>query len=371
MAKQKSQKQFLSEIKKVHGDRYDLSKVVYQGALKRISVICMVPGHGLWEPLASSFKSGHGCPKCGKERASKKKIKWTTDYLIREGTKKWNGFFNYSMTKCNGAFDTIKFECPVHGIRSQRASSHLTYGCQLCEIDKRANEKRLTKKILVKRLIDLYGHDFGYERQKIQNYYTVLSLKCPDHGLFEQSINNLLRGTACQKCGQERTVEPLRISHEEFMKKLIKIHGDNYILDKTLYTSNREKIILTCRKHGDFKITPSNALSGSGCSRCAQYGFNPGKKAVLYYYRVSTTEGKTLYKIGVTNRSPDDRFTKKDLSKMSIVAEFKFDTGQDAYEKEQDLINSFSMYKYDGKEILKDGNSELFMCDILRLDSNK
>jgi hypothetical protein len=369
MAKQKTQEQFINEIKLLHGDKYDLSKIVYRGVFEKIIVICKMSCHGEWKTSANSFRQGSGCPVCAREKSNKSMTKWTTEYFVIEGTKRWDGFFNYAITVCNRSKDMVKFECPVHGIRTQRANTHLIHGCALCEIDKRADEKRITNIAQAERLLKIYGHDFGYENQKIQNYVSVIELHCPEHGPFKQLVQNLLRGTACQKCGQDRTVAPLRITHDEFIIKLSQVHGNKYSLDKTVYVSNRQKVTLTCQEHGDFKISPSNVLKGSGCSRCAEYGFNPGKEAVLYYCRIVASAEKTLYKIGITNKSHKERFIERDLAKMYLVAQFKFDIGQDAYDKEQEIINTFSAYKYLGEKVLRDGNTELFTHDILGLDN--
>lgn len=55
-------KKFVERARKVHGDKYDYSKVVYTGANKKVTIIC--PVHGEFEQVASYHLSGNGCPKC-------------------------------------------------------------------------------------------------------------------------------------------------------------------------------------------------------------------------------------------------------------------------------------------------------------------
>lgn len=53
---------FVEKARKVHGDKYDYSKVVYTGATKKVTIVC--PIHGEFSQVASYHISGNGCPKC-------------------------------------------------------------------------------------------------------------------------------------------------------------------------------------------------------------------------------------------------------------------------------------------------------------------
>lgn len=56
---------------------------------------------------------------------------------------------------------------------------------------------------------------------------------------------------------------------EEFIEKAIKIHGNTYDYTKAVYTTIRQDaIIITCKKHGDFKQMPRVHLNGRGCPKC-------------------------------------------------------------------------------------------------------
>ena len=55
--------EFIKKSRKVHGDKYDYSKVEYVNAHTKVCIIC--PEHGKFEQKASAHLSGYGCPKCG------------------------------------------------------------------------------------------------------------------------------------------------------------------------------------------------------------------------------------------------------------------------------------------------------------------
>ncbi len=52
----------IKDFKKVHGDRYDYSKVEYKSAREKVKIICKE--HGIFEQTPNNHKNKHGCPKC-------------------------------------------------------------------------------------------------------------------------------------------------------------------------------------------------------------------------------------------------------------------------------------------------------------------
>ena len=66
----------------------------------------------------------------------------------------------------------------------------------------------------------------------------------------------------------------------EFVKKAIKIHGDKYDYSKTIYINSRSKILIICRKHGEFFQAPQNHLFKAGCPFCAIAGRAIRKKEI-------------------------------------------------------------------------------------------
>ena len=57
-----TQETILEEFRKIHGDRYDYSKVVFKTVGTKITVICSI--HGEFETTPSTHKSGAGCTRC-------------------------------------------------------------------------------------------------------------------------------------------------------------------------------------------------------------------------------------------------------------------------------------------------------------------
>jgi len=59
-----TQEEVIKSFKDVHGDRYDYSKVDYQGSRTKVIIICKE--HGEFLQNHNGHRKGRGCPKCGR-----------------------------------------------------------------------------------------------------------------------------------------------------------------------------------------------------------------------------------------------------------------------------------------------------------------
>jgi len=97
-------------------------------------------------------------------------------------------------------------------------------------------------------------------------------------------------------------------------------------------------------------------------------GFNPDKPAILYYLYDPQED---LYKIGITNKSIEERFGKTFCSNraIAILEQTHFENGMDAYLAEQEILESFSYARYENPSWPKEkgGRTEFFKEDILNI----
>lgn len=56
---------------------------------------------------------------------------------------------------------------------------------------------------------------------------------------------------------------------QEFIKRSKEMHGDRFDYSKSEFVASTEKIIVTCRVHGDFPVAPYSHMNGTGCARCS------------------------------------------------------------------------------------------------------
>lgn len=62
---------------------------------------------------------------------------------------------------------------------------------------------------------------------------------------------------------------PVKLTLDQFIQKANQVHNHKYSYEKTRYQKSNIKIIISCKVHGNFEMTPNNHLSGKECPECA------------------------------------------------------------------------------------------------------
>ena len=62
---------------------------------------------------------------------------------------------------------------------------------------------------------------------------------------------------------------------DTFIHKARQVHGDKYDYSGVNYVGSRIKVVITCPKHGPFKMRPTNHLGGQGCPKCGRIRLKP------------------------------------------------------------------------------------------------
>lgn len=258
-----STEQYVEKCNKVHNDKYDYSKTVYTKAHDKIIVIC--PYHGEFKPHAYSHIAGKGCKKCATP------VKYNTEQYIEKCQKVHKNRYSYTNTIYVKYDEKVKIICHIHGEFEQVASSHLGgRGCRDCagyiERDTKTND-RFFKQFLEKAKAS-HGEIYDYSLVDYINADTKIKVICSSHGEFEITPRNHTKGSGCRDCYYEKKVCKPRSNTEEFIKKAVVIHGENYDYSLSEYIKYYENIIIICKKHGKFEQTPASHLSGRGCKDC-------------------------------------------------------------------------------------------------------
>jgi len=114
-------------------------------------------------------------------------------------------------------------------------------------------------------------HEDKYDYSKVyyKNSKTEVIIICKIHGEFEQSPNNHLKSNGCNKCANILNANKRKTPIEDFIKKCKEKYGDKYDYSKVDYINNDTKIIIICKKHGEFQQSPYNHLKSNGCPKCS------------------------------------------------------------------------------------------------------
>ena len=124
--------------------------------------------------------------------------------------------------------------------------------------------KRKTTEDFIKEAIIVHGDRYDYSKSEYINTNTNVIIICKEHGEFNQTPKNHIKGQNCPKCRKGR-----KYTTNIFLEKAIKIHGDTYDYSQTIYENNKTKVKIICKKHGPFDVLPSAHLKGNKCIKCA------------------------------------------------------------------------------------------------------
>ena len=248
--------EFIEKAKKIHGDKYDYSKVEYVNSHTKVCIIC--PEHGeFWQAPRHHLK-GSGCPNCAG------KIRLTTEEFIRRAKEVHGNRYDYSKVKYVNTRRKVCIICPKHGEFWQIPLHHLKgSGCPNC-----AGKIRLTTEEFIRKAKEVHGDRYDYSKVEYINALKKVCIICPKHGEFWQTASEHLRGQGCPKCAHEKQISSSTITTEEFIRKAKEVHGDRYDYSKVEYINALKKVCIICPKHGEFWQIPASHLSGKGCPNC-------------------------------------------------------------------------------------------------------
>jgi hypothetical protein len=198
MPKKLTREEFVDKAKKVHGDKYDYSKVEYVNNRTEVIIIC--PIHGEFKVIPDSHLRGTNCPFCGEINRRINKTS-NLESWIKKAKKVHGDKYDYSKSIYNGATEPINIICPKHGEFIQRASDHLSgYGCKKCGYEKVSHSLSLDLEDIITKANEVHNNKYEYV---ISNNGTKnkINIVCPIHGIFKQRLgNHLYRLSECPKC---------------------------------------------------------------------------------------------------------------------------------------------------------------------------
>ncbi len=248
---------FTEKADLVHGiNAYDYSSVVYIDSKTKVKIICHQ--HGEFEQIPNSHLSGNGCPKCGDILVGLK-CKHTTEIFREKGDKVHDFRYDYTKVDYVNNNTPVIIICKEHGEFKQLPNNHLAgQNCSKCSDRYTMSEEEFKDKCSL-----LNNNLYDYSSVKYVNSSSMVEIICKEHGSFIQKASNHVNlKQGCPKCyGLNKTTE-------DFIKESNLVHGDDFVYTKTQYKSAKEHVIIICKKHGEFKQTPSHHLSGQGCPIC-------------------------------------------------------------------------------------------------------
>ena len=196
---------FITKAKEIHGDKYDYSKVEYNGYNEKICIIC--PEHGEFWQTPHNHLSGSGCQKCsniikGKSFEKVDKVKLAEknkDAFIKAAKKKFGNLFDYSDIKYIDNTTEITICSKKYGKISITPKDHLKlkYGHRLNS----RKTRKFTKEKFVELSEQVHGKKYDYSKAEYKGMFEKICIICPEHGEFWQTPNaHIHLGQGCPIC---------------------------------------------------------------------------------------------------------------------------------------------------------------------------
>ena len=209
--------EFIQKSQNTHSDKYDYSKVEYNGNKSKVCIVC--PKHGDFWQRPSAHIKGQGCPICAIENIRDKNTCTIEDFILK-ANKIHNDKYDYTKSVYVNNETKTCIVCPKHGKFWQTPSNHLRgEGCpicanslshcenEICECLKELVIEQRNRKILGGKEIDIYipqykiGIEFNglywhsEENGKDENYHLNKLNECNKNGvelfqIFEDEWTN-------------------------------------------------------------------------------------------------------------------------------------------------------------------------------------
>lgn len=362
MAVKYTKEDFIRKAREVHGDKYNYDKVNYINCHTPVIITC--PIHGDFKQDPSSHLKGHGCKWCYGMRVADR-LHYNADIFIKKARKVHGDKYNYDKVNYIDSYTKVVITCPIHGDFEQRPSEHLRgKGCEECAIKHRSFLMTKDTEWFIRRAKEIHGDKYTYEHSVYINSKKPITITCPIHGDFEMTPNDFLDNHGCPHCkgdaererllsGKATLIAPdTTKTTEEFIADAKAIHGERYDYSKVDYKHNKKKVIIICREHGEFEITPNDHLSGGrGCPRCSA---SFGERSVELYLQRNNIEYRYQHKMFYKDNGVKRHFVADFwLPKLNTIIEYngeqhymplKMWGGEPKFKEQQDRDKKLRLY---------------------------
>ena len=154
----------------------------------------------------------------------------------------------------------------------QEVKARKTYNCPKCENTIFSNDNDVIKRCISR------GYCYNCLKDEKHNIEvgdpSYWHRECPTckKEISYQTYSGYYSGNRkngdCLDCCKLKLGGKIKSTTPEFIQKSIGVHGNIYDYSKIDYNGALKKVIITCKKHGDFLQSPQEHLNGHGCLTC-------------------------------------------------------------------------------------------------------
>lgn len=304
-----------------------------------------------------------------------------TASFIQKAKWRHGDIYDYSDVMYINSISKVTIHCKNHGRFDQQPNNHIYgQGCPVCGRSKAESFQRISQEEFINRSKQIHSNKYDYSKSWYSVGRSKVTIVCPIHGEFKQQPDVHLQGKGCKKCADVYRGSNRRYTTEEFISRSSKIHNNKFDYSKADYITQKSSVTIICPVHGEFQQMPSNHVRGAGCRQCASERnraiktLNPEVMylpATLYHIEFTRSDGSTFEKIGVTTKSPKERFYSIAALGLTMrIIETKEALLVECIEMEEALFSHYEDIRYkvhDLKGTVVGGWTECFPPDIVSL----
>jgi very-short-patch-repair endonuclease len=241
-----TKEEFIEKARSVHGFKYSYPELPQKVTTEtQINV-------SYNDEIYTQRVNKHLMGRCPEKNTPSK----TTEQFVSEARKVWGTKYDYSLVEYKGALKKVKI---IHDgiVYEQVAVQHL----------KAAPELKMNKEAFIIKSVRKWGAKYDYSLVEYKDCKTKVKIIHNETGkIYEQKPESHLRSAP------EYLTK--RLTKDEFIAKSNKKHNNKYRYTKSEYTLHKDKVIVTCPIHGDFKQVANSHLMGMGCKKCGDENRN-------------------------------------------------------------------------------------------------
>lgn len=155
-------------------------------------------------------------------------------------------------------------------------------GCYECGREKLYNALRYTRDEVIEKANKVHNNRYTYEHfTEYKNNTSMITVTCPIHGDFKQTVASHLAGCGCPKCAVTTRANNCMLTFEDFLERARKTHGSKYEYIGE-YKGYDKPLQILCPIHGEFWQTPDAHIHGCGCQKCGSMSSKAEKEIFDY-----------------------------------------------------------------------------------------
>ena len=316
---------FIENARKIHGDKYDYSKVEYVNSQTKVCIICKKCGYEFWQTPNAHLK-GNGCKNCQRlnhilsvdefitsSKLQERKIELISNYVNASTICK------FKCNNCGYEWDAIPFK-----IKSGR-------GCPSCAGKGSGINGMCTTEEFIKKARKVHGDKYDYSKVEYKGAYMPICIIChkkdkdgKEHGEFWQTPITHLNSNGCQKCNETK------------LERIIRKFCDKYSIKYTYQAGKKDGFDWLGLQSLDFYLPDYNiAIECQGVQHFKPVNHFGGIKN----YEETVLKDKEKYKKCYENNIKLMYFTKNDLFTENYFT--KLYTNPEKLFKDAGIINIY------------------------------